>query len=49
MEHILLVDDDLQLQSLISELLTFEGFKVDVCNNGEECIEYMKHTTPDVF
>lgn len=49
MEHILLVDDDLQLQSLISELLTFEGFKVDVCNNGEECIEYMKHTTPDVL
>ncbi|OYQ85314.1 response regulator [Wohlfahrtiimonas chitiniclastica] len=49
MEHILLVDDDLQLQALISELLTFEGFAVDVCNNGEECLAYMAHTTPDVL
>ncbi len=49
MEHILLVDDDLQLQTLISELLTFEGFKVDVCNNGDECINYLKLSKPDLL
>lgn len=36
MPHILLIDDDTELTSLLKEVLTFEGFEVSEANNGEE-------------
>ncbi len=36
MPHILLIDDDVELTSLLKEVLTFEGFDVSEANNGEE-------------
>tara|TARA_Y100001956_G_scaffold1064_1_gene1349 strand:- start:3255 stop:3950 length:696 start_codon:yes stop_codon:yes gene_type:complete len=36
MPHILLIDDDTELTSLLKEVLTFEGFDVTEANNGEE-------------
>ncbi len=48
MPKVLFVDDDLELQTLVSELLTIEGFKVSVCNNGVECLKYLEHTVPDI-
>ncbi|KGY13416.1 transcriptional regulator [Vibrio tubiashii] len=36
MPHILLIDDDTELTSLLKEVLSFEGFEVSEANNGEE-------------
>ncbi len=35
MPHILLIDDDIELTSLLSEVLSFEGFTVSEANDGE--------------
>ncbi|NVJ57305.1 MAG: response regulator [Vibrionaceae bacterium] len=35
MPHILLIDDDTELTSLLSEVLSFEGFTVSEANDGE--------------
>lgn len=35
MAHILLIDDDTELTSLLKEVLSFEGFTVSEANNGE--------------
>lgn len=39
MAKILLVDDDLELTELLAELLSLEGFQVDVVHNGQEALE----------
>ena len=49
MTHVLFVDDDLELQSLVEELLTIEGFKVSICGNGVECLDFLSHTLPDII
>lgn len=36
---ILLVDDDIELVELLAELLTLEGFQIDVANNGIQALE----------
>lgn len=36
MPHILLIDDDIELTSLLKEVLLFEGFDVSEAHNGEE-------------
>ncbi len=46
---VLFIDDDSQLQDLVSELLKYEGFDVSVGGNGIECIEFLEHTIPDVI
>lgn len=35
MNHILLIDDDTELTSLLTEVLTFEGFQISEANDGE--------------
>ncbi|CCN69169.1 response regulator [Vibrio nigripulchritudo] len=35
MAHILLVDDDTELTSLLSDILTFEGFEISQANDGQ--------------
>lgn len=49
MTHILFVDDDLELQTLVKELLMIEGFTVSVCSNGNECLDFLTHTRPDII
>ncbi|PJG58573.1 response regulator [Aeromonas cavernicola] len=39
MNRILLVDDDLELTQLLTEILTLEGFQVIVAENGEEGLQ----------
>jgi len=41
MPHILLIDDDTELTSLLKEVLSFEGFEVSEANNGEEGLELL--------
>ncbi|MFX4044398.1 response regulator, partial [Streptococcus suis] len=35
MAHILLIDDDTELTSLLKEVLSYEGFDVSEANDGE--------------
>lgn len=35
MANILLIDDDIELTSLLKEVLSFEGFEVSEANDGE--------------
>ncbi|MFC0961281.1 response regulator [Pasteurella multocida] len=39
MPKILLVDDDVELIELLSELLTLEGFEIDMANNGLQALQ----------
>lgn len=43
MPHILLIDDDTELTSLLKEVLSFEGFEVSEANNGEEGLELLSN------
>ncbi|MHC5225565.1 response regulator [Ignatzschineria sp. LJL83] len=46
---VLFIDDDAELQTLIPEILKYEGFEVNVGSNGIECLEFLEHTTPDLI
>lgn len=43
MAHILIIDDDTELTSLLSEVLTFEGFTVSLAHNGQDGLEAINH------
>lgn len=43
MAHILLVDDDNELTSLLKEVLSFEGFEVTEANDGEAGLAAVSH------
>ncbi|MFD0966146.1 response regulator [Seminibacterium arietis] len=47
MAKLLLVDDDIELVELLVELLTLEGYEVDVANNGQQALE--KHKNYDLI
>ncbi|AWX14035.1 DNA-binding response regulator [Mergibacter septicus] len=38
MSKILLVDDDIELTELLAEVLSMEGFEIDIVRNGEEAL-----------
>ncbi|OOF37125.1 response regulator [Rodentibacter heidelbergensis] len=42
MSKILLVDDDIELTDLLSEVLSLSGFDVDVANNGQEALNKLE-------
>lgn len=44
MAHILLVDDDNELTSLLSDILTLEGYDVSVANDGQAGLEAINDT-----
>lgn len=46
---VLLVDDNIDLTSILSLILTAEGFSVAICNTLEEGIFYLKDWKPDVL
>ena len=39
---ILIVDDDPQLQKMLSEVLTLEGYPIEVAGNGKIAIDYLE-------
>ncbi|CAH0542805.1 response regulator [Vibrio marisflavi] len=45
MANILLIDDDIELTSLLKEVLTFEGFNVSEANDGEAGLESLNEQT----
>jgi len=48
-EHILVVDDELHLRDLASQLLGVMGYKVDSVCSGELALEFIKETPVDVI
>lgn len=49
MSHILIADDDVVIQELLSELLMAEGFTTSIANNGVEALNFLEHTQPDLM
>lgn len=46
--HILVIDDELQIQRAIRTILTEKGFKVTTASRGEEGLALAATTTPDI-
>jgi CheY-like chemotaxis protein len=46
---VLVVDDDLDVQSLLAGLLTKAGYKVEVANSGAEAILLLERIEPQVM
>ncbi|PKG73721.1 DNA-binding response regulator [Shewanella sp. GutCb] len=49
MKNILLVDDDLVLQSLLKSHLEAEHFIVTLASDGQEALEKLQHINPDLI
>ncbi|KZN44223.1 response regulator [Pseudoalteromonas luteoviolacea] len=49
MQKILLIDDDRELTSLISQFLAQNGFLVEVLNNGRQAAEFVFKIQPDLI
>ena len=48
-KFILMVDDERQICDLVSEILTNAGWKVVSVNNGEEAVDILKNSRPDLI
>ena len=48
MQTILIVDDESQIRSALEGVLTDEGYKTLLAGSGEECLELLRHKSPDV-
>ncbi|RJX65772.1 DNA-binding response regulator [Vibrio sinensis] len=48
MSRILLVDDDIELCALLTEVLSMEGYKVDAVHCGESALQYLEKKTADL-
>lgn len=42
MTDILIVEDNVELAGLLKDFLTMDGYMTDVCNNGEDAVDYVK-------
>ena len=48
MQTILIVDDESQIRSALEGVLADEGYKTLLAGSGEECLEILRHKSPDV-
>src|ERR1700741_3696932 len=46
---ILIVEDELSLQETIKLNLELEGFRTDVCSNGNEVLSKVRQVSPDII
>lgn len=46
MENILIIDDDKEMRSLLSDIVTLEGHKAFVFDNGEQALKKIKNISP---
>lgn len=49
MAKILIVDDDITLRDMYGERLKAEGYEIDVASNGEEAIQRVQGSKPDLI
>lgn len=47
-KHILLVEDDLTLASVLEEMLLLEGYKMTLAQNGEDALEKLHELSDDL-
>ena len=45
---ILIVDDELEYQKVVSLILEDSGYQTATCSNGEEALSYLKNNTVDL-
>ena len=45
---ILIVDDEVELAENLADLLEFEGYRVEMCSSGEEALEKVASSVPDL-
>ncbi|MFC1807654.1 response regulator, partial [Candidatus Omnitrophota bacterium] len=48
-KHILVIDDEPEVCSLLNDFLGSRGFKVDIAHNGEEALSLIKQKIPDLI
>ncbi|MDD2891112.1 MAG: sigma-54 dependent transcriptional regulator [bacterium] len=48
LKNILVVDDELSMQKVLSAMLQKEGYKVITANNGKEALEHFKKDSPNL-
>jgi DNA-binding NtrC family response regulator len=48
MSHILIIDDEKAIRKTLSEILSYEGYKIDDAENGEEGLKKLKEKNYDV-
>lgn len=48
MEHLLIVEDDLNIRESLTDLLEISGFKVSCANNGKQGFEMIVESCPDL-
>jgi chemosensory pili system protein ChpA (sensor histidine kinase/response regulator) len=46
---VLVVDDDLPIQSIVADVLTEVGYEVLLANNGAEALRHLRARVPDVM
>ena len=49
MPKILVVEDEIMLSNLYKELLEMKGFMVDISGNGQEGLDYLQDSRPDLI
>ena len=49
MTNILYVEDDVSSQRLVERILTAEGFKISITDNGINAIEVARRDKPDLI
>lgn len=49
MAHILVVDDDTAITSVLKRGLGYEGFTVDIAHTGTDAVEHLKQHQPDLL
>ena len=46
---VLVVEDDLSIRNVITDVLEDRGFRVSTAENGAEALEYLEYLEPDVM
>jgi two-component system, LytTR family, response regulator len=47
--HVLVIDDDHEVLEMLNTILTLDGYRVTVCDNGDEGIKLAEEERPDVI
>ncbi len=48
-KRILVVDDTLEIVTFYQAVLERKGFQVDMTLRGQDCLDYLEHTVPDLI
>lgn len=47
--HILIVDDEIEYQNVVSRILSAEGYTTNMCKNGLEALNFIEHNDVDLI